>query len=189
VRGGAPVLDAATGLPALRAVIPDRVARNMLDDQIGLSGSYVIDTAIPSPEAARHLAVAATTPLAAAARTYARKFQQYSPVLKPHDVLLPVVCESWGGLHTGVTERLQAWARHLSGWADPSDLIDCRESLSPQILSIWRMRLSCALLLGRVGLVSSALDKLMGVPARSSTLAYRISHPYVRAQEFGRLRG
>ena len=96
----------------------------------------------------RHLAVAATTPplarAAAAAHTYARKFQQYSPVLKPHDVLLPVVCESWGGLHTGVTERLQAWARHLSGWADPSDLIDCRESLSPQILSIWRMRLSCA---------------------------------------------
>jgi hypothetical protein len=195
IRNGAPVIDATSGQPAMRSIIPDRVVRNMLDDRIGLSGRYIIDTAVPSPEAGRHVDAAATTPLAAAARTHARKYQVYTPVLKQHDVLLAVVCESWGGVHGSVLERLRKWAGLAARFSDSSSgaggkhLSDSDESLSSHVLSIWRMRLSCALLLGRVGLVFSAIDKLMGVPARSSTVAYRISHPLVRAQEFGRLRG
>jgi hypothetical protein len=181
------LLGFSAGLPLLRSVIPDRVVRQMLDDQLGPSGRYVIDTAIPSPEASHHAGAAASAALAAAQRTYARKFAIYTPLLQPHDVLLAVVCESWGGLHPGVRERLSKWSRFLERDSSVGDRID-GDSLSPQILQIWRMRLSCALLLGRVNLVFSALDKLQGVPARSSSHAYRISHPFVRAQEFGRLR-
>jgi hypothetical protein len=183
---GQPALD-GNGLPRMRDIIPDRVVRSMEDDQLGPSGRYIVDTAIPSPEAASHVAAASVVPLAAAAKTYARKYAIYTPVLQGNDRLLAVVCESWGGLHEGVRDRLREWAKRLDNAAPATDRVD-RESLSPQISEIWRGRLSCALLLGRVNLVFSALDKLAGVPARSSTLAYRISHPYVRAQELGRLR-
>jgi hypothetical protein len=184
---GHPVLDAA-GVQKLKDIIPDRVVRQMLDDQIGPSGRYIIDTAIPSPEAASHRDAAAKMDLAAAGKTYARKYAIYTPVLKPHDVLLPVVCESWGGLHPTTEERLKAWAKYIDRQVPTTYRDIPSDTLNPQIMGIWRMRLSCALLLGRVGLVFSALDKLAGVPARSSTLAYRIAHPLYRAQEFGRLR-
>ena len=121
-------------------------------------------------------------------RTYARKYAIYTPVLQPQDKLLAVVCESWGGLHEGVRDRLRAWAKYVDRQAPGGDRVDC-DCLSPQIIEIWRMRLSVALLLGRVGLVFSALDKLAGVPARTSTLAHRISHPFSRVQELGRLGG
>jgi hypothetical protein len=184
---GNPVLDAA-GVQKLKDIIPDRVVRQMLDDQIGPSGRYIVDTAIPSPEAASHRDAAAARDLAAAGKTYARKYAIYTPVLKPHDVLLPVVCESWGGLHPGTEERLLKWAKYLDRQAPSGDRDIPSDTLNPQIMGIWRMRLSCALLLGRVGLVFSALDKLAGVPARSSTLASRITCPLFRVQEFGRLR-
>ena len=108
-------------------------------------------------------------------------------MLKQNDVLLAVVCESWGGLHPGMFDRLKAWARFVNQKAPSDDKIES-DCLSSDIMAIWRMRLSCALLLGRVGLIFSAIDKLSGDPARSSTLAYRISHPLVRVQELGRLR-
>jgi hypothetical protein len=183
---GQAALD-GNGLPRMRDIIPDRVVRSMEDDQLGPSGRYIVDTAIPSPEAAHHVGAASTTPGAAAAKTYARKYQIYTPVLQGNDRLLAVVCESWGGLHEGVRDRLRKWAARLDNAAPESDRVD-RESLSPQISEIWRGRLSCALLLGRVNLVFSAFDKLAGVPARSGTLAYRISHPFTRAEELGRLR-
>jgi hypothetical protein len=184
---GNPVLDAA-GVPKLKDIIPDRVVRQMLDDQMGPSGRYIVDTAIPSPEAESHRDAAAKQNLAAAGKTWARKYAIYTPVLKQNDVLLPVVCESWGGLHPGTEVRLKAWAKYLDRQAPSEDRDFESDTLNPQIMAIWRMRLSCALLLGRVGLVFSALDKLAGVPARSSSFAYRISHPLFRAREFGRLR-
>ena len=187
--GGVQPIDPATGQPALRDVVPDRIARNMRDHEVGLSGRYIIDTAIPAPEASSHVAAGATIPLSAAARTYAKKYSIYTALLQPHDVLLAVVCESWGGLHPGVLERLKKWAFFLGGHASRHDLLVAGDSHSSELLEIWRARLSCALLLGRVGLVSSALDRLAGVPARSSTFASHISSPFFRAQEFGRLRG
>jgi hypothetical protein len=184
---GSPKLDAA-GVPVSKNIIPDRVVRQMLDGEIGASGCYIVDTAIPSPEAAHHLAAgSAATALTAAAATYAKKYSIYTPVLRAQDQLLAVVCESWGGLHPGMEKKLRLWAKFVNSKSESADQIDT-DCLSPQIMAIWRMRLSCALLLGRVGLVFSALDKLHGVPARSTTLAYRISHPLVRAREFGRLR-
>ena len=59
-------------------------------------------------------------PLAAAARTHARKYQVYTPVLKQHDVLLAVVCESWGGVHGSVLERLRKWAGLAARFSDSS---------------------------------------------------------------------
>ena len=56
-------------------------------------------------------------------------------------------------------------------------------------MMVWRMRLSVALLHGRVNLVHAAVAKLHGVPARTNTAAHRISHPlgFVRALgRFGR---
>jgi hypothetical protein len=186
-RNGNPKLD-ADGVPKLKDIIPDRVVRNMLDHQIGPSGAYIIDTAIASPEAAHHIKGAkgsAATDLAAANTTWKRKEKIYTPVLKQNHILLPVVCESWGGLHTGVLKILRAWARYLDLQAPATDREVESDCLSPQIIAIWRMRLSCALLLGRVGLVFSALDKLAGVPARTSTLGHKISHPLYRIQELG----
>ena len=71
-RDGTPKLD-AKGVPRMRDIIPDRVVRNMLDNQIGPSGRYVVDTAIVSPEAKHHIRAggdgsSATTDLAAAGR-------------------------------------------------------------------------------------------------------------------------
>lgn len=91
--------------------------------------------------------------------------------------------------HPTTEERLKAWAKYIDRQVPTTYRDIPGDTLNPQIMGIWRMRLSCALLLGpRVGLVFSALDKLAGVSARSSTLAYRIAHPLYRAQEFGRLR-
>ena len=56
-------------------------------------------------------------------------------------------------------------------------------------MMVWRMRLSVALLHGRVNLVHAAVAKLHGAPARTNTAAHRISHPlgFVRALgRFGR---
>ena len=184
---GSPKLDSA-GVPMSRNIIPDRLVREMSDGVIGPSGRYVVDTAIPSPEAAHHIAAgSAKVKLTAAASTYARKYAIYTPVLKPNDRLLAVVCESWGGLHPGMKDQLQKWAKFVDEKAEKEDKLES-DCLGKQVMAIWRMRLSVALLLGRVKLVFSALDKLQGVPARSNTFAYRISHPFIRAREFGRLR-
>ena len=186
-RDGTPKLDGA-GVPMYRNIVPDRVVRQMIDSDIGPSGRYIVDTAIPCPEAAHHLASgSATEALTAAARTYARKFATYAPVLKPQDKLMAVVCESWGGLHTGMRKQLRRWAFFVSQQADREDQLET-DCLSPQVIAIWKMRLSCALLLGRVNLVFQALDKLQGVPARTKLLAYRITHVHHRAREFGQLR-
>ena len=106
--------------------------------------------------------------------------------MRPGDVLLPVVCESWGGLHPSIKSQLSAWARVGGGFSEENP-----DVASSDVLSIWRMRLSVALLHARIGYVDSALRKLRGVPARSLTLAHIISRPYPyrnpRALESGRL--
>lgn len=84
-----------------------------------------------------------------------RKKKTYTPVLKPLDKLLAVVCETWGGLHPEMRELLRDRARYVF-WCGPAaasdrDGAEPRDCLSPQIIAIWRMRLSSALLLGRVG--------------------------------------
>ena len=184
---GNPAIDPLTGLPRLRAIIPDRVVSNFRDDKIGLSGRYIIDTIVVAPECGRHVRQAATKNLAAADRAYAEKYHTYAAHLKPGDVLLPVVCETWGGLHSSVEERLRKWADHLHKVTGEGVLDDREGSLSAAFLAVWRMRLSVALLHGRVQLVNAALAKLEGVPARSQLLAYKICHPWGFVQEAGRL--
>ena len=61
-----------------------------------------------------------------------------------------------------------------------------RVSKERSIISVWQRRLSTALLRGRVQLISNALNKIAGVPSRSNTAAYRISHPVSVARELGR---
>ena len=68
-------------------------------------------------------------------------------------------------------------------------LADRGDSLSAAYMMVWRMRLSVALLHGRVNLVHAAVAKLHGAPARTNTAAHRILHPlgFVRALgRFGR---
>jgi hypothetical protein len=185
---GVPVIDPATGLPKFRNIIPDRVVRQMQDDKLGPGGRYIIDTVIPAPEANSHVTTAATTKLAAASRAYASKYETYIPVLKPGDVLLPVVCESWGGLHDCVKERLAKWAEELR--KEGGSASGGGDTFVSAVSAIWQMRLSLALFHGRVNLVDAALDKLAGVPARSSTFAYSLSHGRnfrSVVQEWGRL--
>ena len=184
-RQGQPVFE--SGHPKLRDIIPDRVAGGVLDGKIGASGRYIIDTAIPAPECKTYSdGPAATTALSAANAYHALKLRTYQGVMRPGDVLLPVVCESWGGLHPSVQSQLSAWARYGGGFSEEDP-----DVASSDVLSIWRMRLSVALLHARIGYVDSALRKLRGVPTRSLTLAHSISHPYPyrnpRALESGRL--
>ena len=69
---------------------------------------------------------------------------------------------------------------------DSFDALDFGDE-SASYMSAWRMRLSVALLHGRVNLVHAAVDKLHGAPARTNTAAYRISHPLGFVRELGRL--
>jgi hypothetical protein len=181
-RQGEPVLDATTGLPKMKDIIPDRVAGSILDGTLGPSGRYIIDTCIVAPECASYNATAATTALSAAGTAHATKLRTYTPHLRTGDHLLPVVCETWGGLHVSVEEKLRKWAR-LLGVPDDDD----PETFASDNLSIWRMRLSVALFHSRVGYISSSLRKLRGVPARSLTVAHSIANPFSRALELGRL--
>ncbi len=180
-------MDPVTGAPVTKAVIPDRVVRHFSDGIIGRSGRYIIDTCVPAPEVKGHRRRAAKTPLAAANKAYAGKYATYAPHLQQHDALLAVVAETWGGLHTSVLTRLRRWAVHLKEQTRSAVLADRGDSLSAAYMAAWRMRLSVALLHGRVNLVHAAIDKLHGAPARSSTAAYRISHPWGFVQEMGRL--
>ena len=188
---GQPVYDAVTGLQKRKDVIPDRVVRRFVDDKVGPSGRYVIDTIIAAPDVPSVADAAAKKPLVAAARAYDTKLATYTPVMRTGDVLLPVVCESYGGLHDCVKERLLAWAklvRQADNTLEAAGLLRTG-TFAPSLMALWQRRLSVALLHARVNLVDSAMDKLRGVPARSTTFAYRISHPARFVQEFGRLGG
>ena len=107
-------------------------------------------------------------------------------------LLLPkiLVCESYGGLHDSVKERLLSWAklvRKADLGADSNGIIDA-SNLTSTLMTIWQRRLSVALLHSRLNSVNTAMNKLRGVPSRSNTYAYRISHPFRFVQELGRLR-
>ena len=187
---GQPVIDAA-GQPKWKDVVPDRVVRGFVDDQVGPSGRYIIDTMVAAADVPSVADAAAKKPLVAAARAYVTKINTYTPVMKSGDVLLPVVCETHGGLHDCVKKRLLAWAklvRQADNTMEAAGLLRAG-TFTPSLMALWQRRLSVALLHARVNLVDSAMDKLRGVPARSNTLAYRISHPARFVQEFGRLGG
>jgi hypothetical protein len=184
---GSPQLDPLTGVPRTKAIVPDRVVRNFHDDQLGASGRYIIDTVVVAPEAdSAHLHANAAQDLAAAKRAYATKYDTYAGHLQAHDVLLPVAAESWGGLHTTVLKRLRKWAVFLRKETHAAVLEERGDSLSAAYMAAWRMRLSVALLHGRVNCVAAAVDKLHGVPARTSTAAYRLSHPLGFVLQLGR---
>ena len=182
-RQGEPVLDAHTGLPKLKDIIPDRVAGGVIDGMLGPSGRYVIDTCIVAPECPSYSTSAATTALHAAGTAHATKLRTYTPHLRTGDHLLPVVCETWGGLHASVEDKIRQWARLGS----PED--EDPDTFATDTLGLWRMRLSVALFHSRVGYISSVLRKLRGVPARSLTVAHNIANPFRRALELGRLGG
>ena len=187
---GQVVIDSATGLPKMKSIIPDRVVRGFSDEQTGTSGRYIVDTIIVAPDIQSYAAAAAQNPQAAAAAAYATKYATYTHLLKPGDKLLAVVCESYGGLHDSVKERLLSWAelvRKADPGADSNGVISAN-NLTSTIMAIWQRRLSVALLHGRVNSVDTAMNKLRGVPSRSNTYAYRISHPMRFVQELGRLR-
>ena len=184
---GTQAVDPITGVGLTKAVIPDRVVRNFSDGILGQSGRYIVDTCVPAPEVASHVRAAAKTPLAAANKAYAGKYAAYAPHLQQHDALLAVVAETWGGLHPAVLLKLRKWATHLKEQTGSAVLANRGDSLSASYMSAWRMRLSVALLHGRVNLVHAAVDKLHGAPARTNTAAYRISHPLGFVRELGRL--
>ena len=171
-------------------LIPDRVVTGLPDKRVGPSGRWIVDTGIRAPECPSYCVAgsAATVPLAAANAYYAAKVLKYSPHMKAGDVFLPVIAESWGALHPTVQALVTKWSqRGVAGRGDEED--PDPDTAASDVLSIWRMRLSVASFHGRVGLVSSALLKLRGVPAKSSTVAYSVAHPFRRAQELGRLGG
>lgn len=191
--GTGPAIDPATGVARTRAIIPDRVVSEFHDDKIGTSGRYIIDTVVVAPECDTYTQNGSATgsankDLAAANRAYSEKYKTYSGHLKPGDRLLPVACETWGGLHEVVEKRLRKWADFLFKESHEAVLDDREGSLSAAYLAVWRMRLSVALLHGRVQLVTAALAKIEGVPARTQLHAYRISHPWGFVREAGRLR-
>ena len=100
------------------------------------------------------------------------------------DINFPVVCESHGGVHPSLPLQLGEWSKLPAvSVSTPSG----NASSTNEILSVWRMRLSVGLFHARVGYTAAALRSLVGVPARSSTVAYRISHPDPLSLEFGRL--
>lgn len=185
-----PAIDPLTGVARTRAIIPDRVVSEFRDDKVGPSGRYIIDTVVVAPECSSHIENgSANSDLAAAKSAYAEKYKTYSGHLKTGDILLPVACETWGGLHEVVEKRLREWADFLFKVSGGEAVFDDREgSLSAAYLAVWRMRLSAALLHGRVQLVTAALAKIEGVPARTQLLAHRISHPWGFVREAGRLR-
>jgi hypothetical protein len=160
----------AQGQPRMSDIIPDRVVRGMTDDQVGPSGRYIIDTCIVAPEAGTYAAQAALTAGAAAAQAYARKYATYTPHKLVGDVILPVVCETWGAVHPAVLKRLRVWAQQLRQLHQGPRLA-ARDTIMRDVMAIWRMRLATALLHARVGYIEEALDKIGGVPARSATAA------------------
>lgn len=196
-RFGVPVIDAATGLQAVREVIPDRVVRNFSDHQMGTSGRYVIDTVIPSPEVAEFLDMqgglsSSRTPGLAAQSGYAQKFATYNNLLKPGDRLLAVSVESWGAVHDSIRDLLTAWAKALrqAGEAVCGPPAAERDTIARDILQCWRMHLSVALMHGRVDYLHAARLKVSGQkgPARSASAAneIRVSNPLRRALMLGR---
>jgi len=86
------------------------------------------------------------------------------------DVILPVVCETWGAVHPAVLKRLRVWAQQLRQLHQGPRLA-ARDTIMRDVMAIWRMRLATALLHARVGYIEEALDKIGGVPARSATAA------------------
>jgi hypothetical protein len=182
-RAGAAVMDATTGLQKMKNIIPDRVVRRFTDDQVKNGGRYIVDTVIVAPDLNTYAAAAAQAPLTAAAAAFADKYRTYNEHLKPGDKLLAVVCETYGGLDKSVKERLIKWADIISKDARASGT---KAPITTQLVSKWQQRLSTALLHGRVDLVNSAINKIAGIPTRTSTAAYRISHPLLIARELGR---
>ena len=63
-----------------------------------------------------------------------------------------------------------------------------RDTLTSDLVAIWRMRLAVGLLHARVGYIEETLDKIGGVPARSATLANSLGAANLisRIQELGR---
>lgn len=178
---GATVMDPTTGLPKMKTIIPDRVVRGFCDDLVKNGGRYIVDTVIVTPDLSSYAADAAKTPLSAAANAFALKYRTYNEHLKQGDKLLAVVCETYGGLHDSIKTRLIKWA-DLIKKAGTSGTTEFGNSL----ISMWQRRLSTALLRGRVQLVYNAIDKIAGVPARTNTAAFRITHPVQIARELGR---
>jgi hypothetical protein len=84
-----------------------------------------------------------------------------------------VVCETYGGLHDSIKTRLIKWADLIKKAGSTSGT----KELGNSLISMWQRRLSTALLRGRVQLVYNAIDKIAGVPARTNTAAFRITHP------------
>lgn len=180
---GQPVVDPVTGTPRMKNIYPDRVVRNFSDDLVTAGGRYIVDTIVIAPDNDTHEAAAALKPLAAAEHAYATKFRTYNVHLKDGDKLLAVVCETYGGLHDSVKQRLVKWAKLLEDenlGAHPGSI-----RFTTSKISVWQRRLSTALLHGRLQLVQRALNKLAGIPCRSRTLAYRISHSVQFARELG----
>lgn len=68
------------------------------------------------------------------------------------------------------------------------------DTLTSEVVAIWRMRLATGLLHARVNYIEEALDKIGGVPARSQAAAKELSRGGVanllnRVQVLGRLGG
>jgi hypothetical protein len=182
-RAGTVVIDATTGLPKMKTIIPDRVVRGFSDDQVKNGGRYIVDTIIVSPDLNTYAAAAAQAPLSAASAAFAEKYRTYNEHLKPGDKLLAVVCETYGGLDKSVKERLIKWANFINKATNTTGI---KAPITMQLVSKWQQRLSTALLHGRVKLINNALNKIAGVPTRTNTAAYMISHPLLIARELGR---
>ena len=83
-------------------------------------------------------------------------------------------------------QRLVKWAELIDKANTNNNSNIGTGRLAASLVSTWQRRLSTALLIARVRLLSTALDKIIGIPARSSTESYRISHPLTIASELGR---
>ena len=84
--------------------------RGFSDDLVKGNGRYIVDTIIVSPDLDSYAAAAAQTPQSSAACAFAEKYNTYNQHLREGDRLLAVVCETYGGLHESVKQRLLAWA-------------------------------------------------------------------------------
>ena len=131
----------------------------------------------------------------AAQAGYAQKYATYVHLLKPGDRLLAVPAESWGALHGSALELLERWAKALrqEGADACGPPTTAQDTIARDILQIWKMRLSVALMHGRVDYVMSAARKVQGIrgPARTAAEAneLRVGNPIRRAQLLGQLVG
>jgi hypothetical protein len=131
----------------------------------------------------------------AAQAGYAEKFATYAHLLKPRDRLLAVSVESWGTVHGGLIELLEKWARALrqAGADAVGPPTAAQDTIVRNILQIWKMRLSVALMHGRVDYALRAGLKVQGIrgPPRPSTQAnaLRVGSPVQRALHLGKSRG